>query len=566
MTVIDWKSQRNNNKTISIISFIEQNDTVIKKSFIELIKDFKKINLKSKNLSESYKYRGDFDLWEMSLINEKNLFKTPEILEVLKILALEKYLNDNLITKIKIVNAPNKAINSLINYCKIKKVSINNKKVIAFKFQFPIIKASTWLVLTYLKSIFYSKNNKNFNNSSIYFFGYLNKDDYKRLRSGMFKSEFWGGFLNIFEDKNLNFIHISNKSIFNISNLSLLKNINRSFSSNHKFHDENISLKILYTVFKSYFKLNYSNFQIINKIKNHSKLKYGFDLSVLLKDALTSSLYGVNLINNILLCELFDDKLKNLSNNKIGFYLMENQSWELALVNSWKRNCLGKLIAVQHTFVSFWDFKFSNTYDQIEKKYSPDYFIVNSTLAKNIFLDYGYGADKIIEGEAHRYLYLNKFKENDPSTFNNILILGSINKTSTNLLLNEVSQISNQINSKIYFRPHPSSSFNSLNKSFILAEGKIGDIQNNISTVICTSDTAACLDFLYMKKKIIIHLNDYELNISPLRNIKNIHFTYSSKDILNSITQNHNFSDNNLNFFNLDPKLSQIRQFVNKLL
>ena len=73
MTVIDWKSQRNNNKTISIISFIEQNDTVIKKSFIELIKDFKKINLKSKNLSESYKYRGDFDLWEMSQINEKNI-------------------------------------------------------------------------------------------------------------------------------------------------------------------------------------------------------------------------------------------------------------------------------------------------------------------------------------------------------------------------------------------------------------------------------------------------------------------------------------------------------------
>ena len=38
----------------------------------------------------------------MSLVNEKNLFKTPEILEVLKILALKKYLNDYSITKIKI--------------------------------------------------------------------------------------------------------------------------------------------------------------------------------------------------------------------------------------------------------------------------------------------------------------------------------------------------------------------------------------------------------------------------------------------------------------------------------
>lgn len=568
MTVIDWKSQRNNNNAISIICFIEQNDSSIKNSFIELIKDLKKINFKNKNLSELYKYRDDFDLWEMSLINEKNLFKTPEILEVLKILALKKYLNDNSLTKIKIVNAPNRIINTVINYCENEKISIYNKRVITFdfKFQFPIIKASIWLILTYLKSVFYSKNLGDFNNSRIYFFGYLNKVDSERLRAGKFKSEFWGGFLSLFKDVNTNFIHVSNKSLFSITNLSLLKKINRSFSSNHKFHDENISLKILGNVFKSFFGLNYLNFQVFNKIKNHSKLNYGFDLSVLLKDALTSSLYGVNLINNILLCELFDDKLKNLSSNKTGFYLMENQSWELALVSSWKRNCLGKLIAVQHTFVSFWDFKFSNAYNQIGKKYSPDYFIVNSTLAKNIFLDYGYDADKIIVGEAHRYLYLFKFKEIKLPTLNNILILGSINKRSTNLLLNEVSQISNQIKSKIYFRPHPSTSFNSLNKPYILADGNIEDIQKNISTVICTSDTASCLDFLYMNKKIIIHLNDSELNISPLRKNKNVHFTYSSNDILNKIIQNYNFSKYDLNFFNLDPKLTQIRQFVNKLL
>ena len=255
MTVFDWKSQRNKNKAISIISFIEQNDTEIKKSYIELIRDLKKINLKNKNISELYKYRGDFDLWEMSLIKEKNLFKTPEILEVLKILALKKYLNDYSITKIKIVNASNKIINNVINYCENEKVSIYNKRAIAidFKFQFPIIKASIWLILTYLKSIFYSKNIRDFNNSRIYFFGYLNKVDSKRLRQGIFKSEFWGGFLSLFKDVNTNFIHVSNKSLFSKTNLSLLKKINRSFSSNHKFHDENISLKILSNVFKSFF-------------------------------------------------------------------------------------------------------------------------------------------------------------------------------------------------------------------------------------------------------------------------------------------------------------------------
>jgi len=63
-------------------------------------------------------------------------------------------------------------------------------------------------------------------------------------------------------------------------------------------------------------------------------------------------------MSNVLLVELFDAALRDLPHQRTGLYLCENQAWERALVHAWRKHAHGRLIAVGHSTVRFWDLRY----------------------------------------------------------------------------------------------------------------------------------------------------------------------------------------------------------------
>ena len=99
------------------------------------------------------------------------------------------------------------------------------------------------------------------------------------------------------------------------------------------------------------------------------------------------------MIYNLIPIELFDKILKDTQNQKLGIYLQENQGWEFAFINAWKKNKHGKLVAIQHSSVSFWDLRYKNVFENrylnLYNIYRPDFFAVNGSNSKKKFLGFG---------------------------------------------------------------------------------------------------------------------------------------------------------------------------------
>jgi len=84
----------------------------------------------------------------------------------------------------------------------------------------------------------------------------------------------------------------------------------------------------------------------------------GLDVWRLLVDSTTNSFLGSEAMDNCLWLRYFDHHLSRIPRQDVGIYLQENQPWELALLEAWRRNGHGTIVGVQHTTVRFWDLRY----------------------------------------------------------------------------------------------------------------------------------------------------------------------------------------------------------------
>ena len=127
---------KNFKKEIFLKKYIEQNSKKFKKIYLDLIYNFSNLKVNNKRIKEHYNILHNHNLWEMSLIQEKNTLKSKSIFSVIKFIAccdlIRKhkkfffYLNDELLLDaLKLFSKKN---NFLLNFNQITK----KKKLFSF--------------------------------------------------------------------------------------------------------------------------------------------------------------------------------------------------------------------------------------------------------------------------------------------------------------------------------------------------------------------------------------------------------------------------------------------------
>ena len=91
---VNWNRNLVKTKDISLIDNIENNSKNIKKKYLSFIHDLGNKKIKDKSLSNLLVDQRGYNLWWMSLLTEKSYYKSPEITNCLKIIALEKILKE----------------------------------------------------------------------------------------------------------------------------------------------------------------------------------------------------------------------------------------------------------------------------------------------------------------------------------------------------------------------------------------------------------------------------------------------------------------------------------------
>jgi len=552
---IKWQSLTSSNKHISIIEHIENNSNFYKKSIEKKLIDFSSnIYLKDKNLYQSFQYKNCYNLWQMSLINEKSFLKTPEIIEAIKLDALINLILSKKPKLIEFEECSKKSSNAIKKICDFYKVKYkfdylksNQNYVALFTLNFKRIHSFVWLTKTLFQSLFLKRDKSNIKIENDYiiidYFTHLNKNfiDYNK-----YSSKLWDDVLkNV--SKKIKFLHIYTKSNLtnNVKDAHYLINKINSKNEPHLFLNSFLTIKIYLKILTNYILIQKKAFLLKKIIKKLFRNDMLFSNLIPLKKHIYSSLYGVNCIENIYWIEIFDSIFKEINIQKKGFYVQENQGWEYALLNAWGKYDHGELFAAQVSPVAFWDLRYLYPFKNILNKpfgqKTPDKYLINSFNNKKTFIDYGYKEDELHVVEALRYKKLLNSYNLKKRKSKKILVIGSILEKTNLELLDVLDKVKIElIDYDFSFKPHPASitSSNIKSKFQKIESSNLEEIFTNYDCIICPCDSGASIDCYLLNANFIVYINKGSLNTSPLKGILDDCFVKNSNSIIEFIKKN----------------------------
>ena len=593
-----WNGYTEKNTTYSLLDYIDKNSEKLRNKYLAWIHDLGITEIKGKPITEHFAYDEDLSFWWMTLFVEQSPWMTPVIMDVLRLFALEElFIRDKPQTVVLVSSS--KEINIVITQlCKSLNIEFKWKKTslwkptLIYKKIIKLIPVPMLAFVSISKHILERWGLRKVKKPSwisrtqcISIFSYFIHLNEASCQEGKFSSEQWANLPSfLFENSvSINWVHHYLKSSV-VPNVKVAKDYLNRFNGAKENNDAH-SFLYSYLTYKLMFRviIKWSAILLIStRIQRHVKINFtpvnsNLNLWPIMKDVWVNSLRGSSAVVNILWIELFDSAMKDMPYQNRGLYLFESQSWERALINAWRKNKHGELIAVVHSTVRFWDLRYYKDPRIIvsNDKYSmpqPDIVLLNGQVAKDAFLSVSFPKEKMAECEAIRYEYLFKLgirKENKNKKIS-VLILGDYTAGGTNNLLSLLDDCSQHIDSNVSFtvKPHPSYpvSIEDYPKLCLsLVTGSLSSIISDYDLAYCSNMTSASVDAYLAGLPVIITLDSHKLNFSPLRNQGNISFVSSTEELLsalrNAIKHKNNRQELN-NYFFLDPGLPRWRKIL----
>ena len=584
-----------------LFQYIEDNSKRLREKYTSQIHEIGEYQLNGKSIVEHLSDHRGYNLWWMSKISEKSQINSPQIVDCIKVLALEEILINNKIREVFICGSSksDQLTETIERLCSNLNIScVNQTSNYQFNVRFKnylrrlrpeVLSVSLWL-FRYLKT-YYSLRRRNKVNwfsgdQSIMFFSYFFALDVNKCMRGEFYSNQWSSLPKIFASKGVNINWIHHFMVFEGMNstqtaLGWIEKFNKNSKHQgmHAFFESHLSFFLILVFVKNYIISLFKSFEIVNINQAFRVKGSAVDLWPLLKSDWVKSLRGGTVARNLMFIELVDKAIRNLPYQKNGLYLQENQFWEMALINAWRVNGHGTLIGVPHATVNFWDMRYVNDKravsgdDQFAQP-KPDLIALHGPAAKKHFIETGYPLSKTIEVEALRYLNIEVNEADkviDPIKIN-ILIVGDF-KTSKTLEMISAVVIAAECNEDIIlsFKPHPGSSISALminNPSVRITTEPLDLLLPIFDIAIISGSTSAAVDVYYSGTDMIVYLGIDDLNLSPLRKFDDVTFTRSVESLkmqLSDYEKNKLEKSRTQNFFWTESALPRWKILINKL-
>ena len=578
-------------KYISISDYIENNCYELRDIFSEFIHNMSVKHLKDEKYKTSLLIDNDPLIFWMSLIYEKNFYKSPSISNCIKLLAVEKILKIEKPYLVKFNCSERKMARLIQDLCQKyniiflnnynHKFSITIKKI---KTLIPnIIRSLIYLTLYYFYSIKFRKIKtvlKKERKKLVLFFSYFTHITFDKKNK--MKSNQWENLPKLVREKGLSiyWLHFNGflkEKDKTRASLKIFDDINKNskLDETHVFLESFLTFNVFIRTMIIYMRIYFKSFFLKPNKEYFLLNKSKVNLYDLLLDDWNDSFSGITLIQNISWIILFKEALKFFPSFQFGLFPQENQSWERAFISAWKKDRNQKLIGYAHSVIRFWDTKYfehENVYkDETLGLPKSDLLALNSVSSYNTFLKRNIPKDKILKVEAIRYnsSYEKGRKNINPKKNCKILIIGDY-QTKLNLKLFEELKKLNFDNKKykFYFKPHPGfpidiSNFKSL--CINIVNDKLEKILTNYEIIIAIDATAASIDALLMNCNLLIYRNKEDLNYSPLKDFKKINYAYSSDDIEKFIKRKKNITNKNRgNFFIFDKNFKRWKKLIDK--
>lgn len=597
-TFIHWNDFGTNqtNDLISLPTYIEQNEEALRRRFLEFVYEVGQYRVAGRAVIERLQIDEDFSYWWLTLFALRRTHPDSGIPETIKLLALEEIVKKMNISEITINIQEPRARRCIKDFCWNLGISCTDigPPSKPTKSRFSIRRFSPWWCIalatlcrqTWRSRSFSRNQTVESNGKSIALFDYLTGFEVEAAGAGTYRSRFWSNLPELLEEQFDKLIwnhtrEIGDSSTSRKSAEKLLSTLNVHPVSSHKLFESKISLQIFWRVVRDYCRLYKSGISETKTKTMFTPSNSDLPLWPLFRTEWIDSLRGSTAIRHLILLHTIREMVGQMPRQLVGIYLLENQPWELALTNAWKRAGHGTLIGMPQAAPKYWEVRQfvdsrSRTDLRLSKFPQPDLIASTSLRGRQMLLSSGVSQDQVIDVEALSYQYLiNLQKSKDSSekfsTANpTVTVLGDFSVDETRQLLDICSPVLAQNGHPAIFKAHPTSP---LNKSEIAKYGitefvgDLGALLTSSRLVITTSFTSAAVDAYCLGIPLLLFFNGKDLNMSPLRDEPGVRFFHDSISLQALLEQATGLeTSSSRDFFNLDLNLHRwrqsLRQFV----
>jgi surface carbohydrate biosynthesis protein (TIGR04326 family) len=584
---ICWSGFSARSNVTSVIDYVENNGTRLRSVFLTWVHNLGQTQVIGKSLIEQLTVVDGLSHWWMTLLAEKSVYKS-DINTAIKILALEEIIY-GLNPSIVCVESDDPILTrSAEDLCrklgwKFKK----DKPTYLIKWYIPDIALSALQFIiggAYLASYYILRGNvknvpvrNNDSGKSVFICSYLSNLDIPKAKNGEFESGYWQGFEKHVKS---NKIYVSWLQIFykhkDVPNTNVAGKIISQLNSGkdnvgwHYLLESFINLSVLCQVVICWIKLSYKLFKLRGIKSQFQPNGYKVSLWPTLRQDWYGSLVGRSCIKSLFYQNLFDRVFGDKPYRCNGFYLCENQSWEIAMLYAWRKHCSGKIFGVVHGTVRFWDLRYfedprSYEVGEQNQKPMPDLMVINGYAAYKNLLNSGFPEKYLYRCEALRYNYLydqiDERKNRLPQySQGKLLLLGDYLREPTNLMFDVVMEAGLSSHYEITYKPHPNQSFigeeyHDLRLKF--STEPLSNLLRMHEVILAPYPTSAAVDAYCLGLKVIILLDCNAFNLSPLRGWPDVYFIRSAEDLKGVLLHSPppTCKLGIKNYFDLDPSI-----------
>jgi surface carbohydrate biosynthesis protein (TIGR04326 family) len=602
--VYRWNGYHEDARVCSLLRYVDANDGRLRTRYLGWVHALGEARIRGKRVVDHLAGSDGLSFWWLTPLAEQSPWKSPAITDAIRLLALEEIVTAKGARLVRLLS-PKPAVGAAVRTmcarlgleCEVRgRAATPSRKYTprAIYRALPhrvraLLSLGSYLArrwpLRRLRQVRWSGGEQALFLCSYFF--HLDQDSCER---GRFYCRFWENLPEVLgaSGYSLNWLqHYIRSSM--VPSAGVAASLVRRFNANpaehgqHSFLDSFLSLRIVWRVLRRWVGLSVLH-RRLRSIRREAFRPPGSncDLWPLLGGDWHDSMCGPAAMSNLLWAEMFDAALGVLPRQRLGLYLCENQGWERALIHAWRKHGHGRLIAVPHSTVRFWDLRYFKSQEALHPATGnalpePDAVALNGRSAVQVYLEAGQPPSKVVECEALRYGYLRGLTRSLAVPSNalpgrplRVLILGDYWEASNAKMLRLLEQASMLMAAGTCFavKPHPNSPVSPAVYPALrleIAVQPLASIVSSFDVAFSSNLTSAAVDAYLAGLPVVVMLDDEQLNLSPLRGQPGVRFVSQPRELADALQAPRSacpVDAERADFFFLDQQLSRWKQLI----
>lgn len=556
----------------SIPRRVEQHADALRTRFLSWLYDLGEAQIDGKRLADYLVLRPGFSYWWMTLLMEKSSGKSPDLIDALKLLALEDLTAVYSTGTIILASGDKTLAHAFRLWCRnaglafewrrLKKKSDPASLVRRLYRSLPYPVQAVVSLMRTVKQRWTLRRSGNLLRSAagkeVTFVDYLIHLEPTALATGRYGSNYWSGLVSALDADavQVNWLHhyVAHELVpkpQRALDLVIRFNENGAGIQSHTILDGALGCSVIGGAVRDYCRVLLVGLRLRKAQQYFRPAGSKIDFWPLFGQDWHKSLFGTTALSNCLFLNLFERTLEQLPRQKLGVYLQENQGWEMAFVHAWKAAGHGRLVGVPHTTVRYWDLRYffdPRSYERTGKNDLPlpDVVALNGLAAIAAYRQGGFPEDRIVEVEALRYIYLADLRPRRsgagdlPTGPLRVLVLGDYLPSVTRQQMRWLADASSALpdGTRYIVKPHVScpvraSDYPSLQLQ--ITGSLLVELLGDCDLVYTSNITSAAVEAYSAGIPVVSVLDGGAFNMSPLRGLPGVTYVTGPSELAHAL-------------------------------